>query len=692
MADYKIPTPTHKPVPSADIRDVVFAGAKVDEWVTSPGYTYTDRFGKQHLTAEGINNQFQQFLLNSGYEFLADYADGPITFTSRNQITAYNGEYYRPKASVSLPYTTTGNTVATWSTDKDNFVVVGDAALRQELAADDGEIVIGRIGYCSGLVATDPKAEGKKVTVIEFEKGSYTGGGEFISKLSTQFTADSGKVFASANSAYVWVRIEYLAGQPIQPEWYGCRGLGSAYPDTASFMKMISGLEDNDTVLLGMGREYYNDDPYNTRWAITKNNISIVGQGSTLSRRTMLSSDGFGIILDVQSVTKFYLGGRLHLAGNDPLSEIYNTSGVSLNSGVSYSNSPVQTFCIRIENSSDVVIGDGVTGERATYIGYINGCTRVSIKGSYRYSGQVYPLTGSDLSLGSAFKFNNSTEINTDITADNCAYSGVELEGYNYNGTIKVRSKNNYHAAAHLFTRNANFTVDVSAEDCVVSGIFIGNLSRVITGKVSFRSINTSAPAVFIQCTDTTMPVTDVSLDIVSYGQGTALTTYATTIGKYIYNNKFNVISERTATTGSHVALTSAYYNEISIRAIGGARCLTLSSGNFNDFILKPTYGVGTVYQSPGWYNNFDITSMTSEGASTATRYVLRYEQAIVEGSPSVTSNSPESMLAYNSKKDYATYPSYPNIAHATAIPTAVPVGGLWVDTDDDNTVKWRAS
>lgn len=147
MADYKIPTPTQAPVPSADIRNVVFAGAKVDEWATSGNYTYTDRFGKQHLTAEGINNQFQQFLLNSGYEQLADYTDGPITFERRNQITAYNGEYYRPKASVSLPYTTTGNTATTWETDKDNFVAVGDAALRQELAAKTGALLIGGLGF-----------------------------------------------------------------------------------------------------------------------------------------------------------------------------------------------------------------------------------------------------------------------------------------------------------------------------------------------------------------------------------------------------------------------------------------------------------------------------------------------------------------------------------------------------------------
>lgn len=141
MADYKIPTPTNKPVPSADIRDVVFAGAKVDEWATSTEGTYVDRFGKRHFTAEGINDQFQQFLLNSGYDPLADYVNGPITFERRNQITAYNGEFYRPKASVTLPYTTTGNTATTWATDEANFVALGDAALRQELAGGTGENV-----------------------------------------------------------------------------------------------------------------------------------------------------------------------------------------------------------------------------------------------------------------------------------------------------------------------------------------------------------------------------------------------------------------------------------------------------------------------------------------------------------------------------------------------------------------------
>ncbi|EPG3914501.1 hypothetical protein NAK86_005544, partial [Klebsiella pneumoniae] len=94
MAEVPLPTPTQVPVPSTDIRNAVFACAKLDEEVTGLGDFYTDRLGSKHLTNTGRNNQFQdaqnqresdfvasqvdkearfqQFLLNSGYQFLGD--------------------------------------------------------------------------------------------------------------------------------------------------------------------------------------------------------------------------------------------------------------------------------------------------------------------------------------------------------------------------------------------------------------------------------------------------------------------------------------------------------------------------------------------------------------------------------------------------------------------------------------------
>ncbi|QHJ84713.1 MAG: hypothetical protein [Bacteriophage sp.] len=124
-----IPTPTSNDVPSADIKDVVFAGAKMDEFVSSDNEKYTDRKGVARYTAKGLESLVQNFLLKSGYEFVSDYVDGPVTFTARNQITAYDGEFYRVSASVDLPYTTSGNTSTSWKDDEKNLTPVGDAAI-----------------------------------------------------------------------------------------------------------------------------------------------------------------------------------------------------------------------------------------------------------------------------------------------------------------------------------------------------------------------------------------------------------------------------------------------------------------------------------------------------------------------------------------------------------------------------------
>ena len=47
--------PTQDPVPSELPRDLKFNAGKIDEFVTSMGWTYTDRFGNKHYTIEGIN-------------------------------------------------------------------------------------------------------------------------------------------------------------------------------------------------------------------------------------------------------------------------------------------------------------------------------------------------------------------------------------------------------------------------------------------------------------------------------------------------------------------------------------------------------------------------------------------------------------------------------------------------------------
>lgn len=148
MAEVPLPTPTKVPVPSTDIRNAVFAGAKLDEEVTGTGDFYTDRLGVKRLTNTGRNNQFnaaqldrsnrfEQFLLSSGYVFLGDYEDGPFLFSARNQYIRYDNQYYRLNAATDVGFITTGTTAASFANDVTHFVLMDGDTLRQNLGSSE---------------------------------------------------------------------------------------------------------------------------------------------------------------------------------------------------------------------------------------------------------------------------------------------------------------------------------------------------------------------------------------------------------------------------------------------------------------------------------------------------------------------------------------------------------------------------
>lgn len=148
MAEVPLPTPTQVPVPSTDIRNAVFAGAKLDEEVTGSGEYYTDRLGVNRLTNTGRNNQFnaaqadkearfQQFLLSSGYVFLGDYEDGPFQFSARNQYIRYDNQYYRLNAATDVGFMTTGTDATSFANDVTHFVLMDGDTLRQDLGSGE---------------------------------------------------------------------------------------------------------------------------------------------------------------------------------------------------------------------------------------------------------------------------------------------------------------------------------------------------------------------------------------------------------------------------------------------------------------------------------------------------------------------------------------------------------------------------
>ncbi|QOE09560.1 hypothetical protein IE322_05725 [Pseudomonas asiatica] len=81
--------------------------------------------------------QYQQKLTAMGWLVIGDYAAG-LTISTGDQVFKYEGEYYKPKASTALPYTTTG----VWANESNKFLSVGDGVLRQELAQPTGDTLV----------------------------------------------------------------------------------------------------------------------------------------------------------------------------------------------------------------------------------------------------------------------------------------------------------------------------------------------------------------------------------------------------------------------------------------------------------------------------------------------------------------------------------------------------------------------
>lgn len=127
-------TPTNKPIPSEDPRDLKFNAGKIDEVVTSESHYYTDRFGVRRWTIAGFQYTAEEAIRNYGYITMDSFEDG-ATLTLPNHVLRYEatGEYYRwdgdfPKtvSSGSTPETAGGVGLGKW-------VSVGDASLRGQI-------------------------------------------------------------------------------------------------------------------------------------------------------------------------------------------------------------------------------------------------------------------------------------------------------------------------------------------------------------------------------------------------------------------------------------------------------------------------------------------------------------------------------------------------------------------------------
>lgn len=134
------------PIGTASPKALFNNASNLDDLMLGPAPAYPDRKGKRRQSWAGMEQAFQQFLVNTGFETAhLVYVDGsPLVVSRPTQLIDRAGLTYRVKLPASFPVNLIGN----WATDSLALVDVTDTPLRQSLAdaitVANGAAMVGR--------------------------------------------------------------------------------------------------------------------------------------------------------------------------------------------------------------------------------------------------------------------------------------------------------------------------------------------------------------------------------------------------------------------------------------------------------------------------------------------------------------------------------------------------------------------
>lgn len=421
-------TPTNNPIPSEDPRDLKFNAGKIDEEVNGSADYYADRFGVQRLTNTGRDNQFhdaqnqresdfQQFLLNSGYQFLGDYENGPYEITTRNQIIRYQNEFWRLNAATNPPYTTTGINSTSWTTDVTHLVSVGDATLRQELSSNvtpGADLVSLKNGKVTDAIyyATpdmfgavgDGVADDYQAIQDMFDAGAPGCVFEFDGS-KTYYNA-----FGNKTKADLWVPLEDR--NELKPP-SNC----TIKFNGAKFTRRFPFWNENNAVNNMNSGTYYTDD----HTAIMR----------------ISNADGITIY-----------GANFN--GGIPIGTLVNTAGTPTTQ-TNYAVGECMDFGLIIENSSNIKIRDSFF-TNCVFPVYVDGVSNFDFQGEVHYAAQAAKrVTPTDLAYGGGLKILNSTNARIDLYGTRNVNTTAEIESLNSNVQIKGWSNLDYSNSLVIF-------------------------------------------------------------------------------------------------------------------------------------------------------------------------------------------------------------------------------------------------
>ncbi|WMB09601.1 tail fiber domain-containing protein [Enterobacter hormaechei] len=337
---------------------------------------WLDRFGKSRKTFWGMEQEFSAQLLNqqqrfnnfiqsSGYKVIGEYTDGPLTITDYNELIRYQDELWKLSAATSIPYTTTGNDAASWANDAVHFVSVGDAALRQELAASSG----------AGLVGIRQSNVYKETPFVSPE---MYGALDTISAADTQALIDA---FTAAKTMGVGVKLSRL---------YTC----ASNITLTAFISDVFGLGQGQTGIIfeaGLGIVVDNSSISGTRKAMRIVNTSLRTRGNrnaTALKFTGTHTAKYGEQLKLTDV--LFATDETGAFGWDCCVHLDKASQVFMDHCSMSGLGAVPTnCCIRLTNQSrDINFTNGCASDFLDFLDFTSGAEGVTVAFNHIIAGQ----------------------------------------------------------------------------------------------------------------------------------------------------------------------------------------------------------------------------------------------------------------------------------------------------------------
>lgn len=232
---------TGNDIGSTDAKDLYDNAQNLDFSVNSiTQVIWNDRFGNPRDTWYGIEKKATQAISKFGYITLDSFQAGAL-LTLPNQVLrdTSTGEYYRwdgtfPKdvSEGSTPTNSGGVGAGKW-------LSVGDAALRNQLAAADGFKYVGRCANISSLRSVDPAFDGQKIEVISYASGYMPWvDGNFFYDATDTTSADDGWSVIVTTTGKRWKR---KITDCVYVEWCGIptsKNIDAAYARAAAYAKL----------------------------------------------------------------------------------------------------------------------------------------------------------------------------------------------------------------------------------------------------------------------------------------------------------------------------------------------------------------------------------------------------------------------------------------------------------------------